>query len=194
MPGLNIHFAIGNRYLRKNKIKDKNKFYEGLAMPDLESNSKNSHYSGIQNNNDLVDYLENKVLLNKYLESNNVDSDYKIGEFLHLATDYLFFNKFIDKDYLNKVSYERFRKDLYYSYDIFDSELSDKYQVDFGVLKNRIEDCIKERKKQSGYESKEYYNILSEDKIEEFIEYVANLDLQEYATKIKESGHNVMPN
>lgn len=194
MPGLNIHFAIGNRYLQKNNIKDKNLFYEGLAKPDLESNSKDSHYSGIQNKNDLVDYLENKVLLNKYLEFNDIDSDYKIGEFLHLVTDYLFFNQFIDKNYLNKVSYERFRKDLYYSYDIFDSQLSNKYQVDYGKLKKKIDDCIKERKKQSDYVSKEYYNILSEDKIDEFIEYVADIDLQRYATKIKESGHNVMPN
>lgn len=105
MASFNIHLAVGKRYLEKtNIIKNEKDFYKGIIEPDLVSDKKTTHYTGTNDKSDLLKYLSLKVQLKEYLKNESTDSDYQKGVFLHLITDYLFFNTFFDNRLLAKLS------------------------------------------------------------------------------------------
>lgn len=194
MASFNIHLAVGKRYIEKTKIiKDEKEFYKGIIDPDLVNDKKESHYTGIQDKNDLLSYLSQKVQLNEYLKNESISSDYQKGVFLHLITDYLFFNNFFDYDYLSNISYSEFFKDLYYSYDITNDYLEEKYKIDYTEFLNQIKNNIEKDKKEKNTSNEIRTNILPFDNLDDFIEYVSNIDLEEYKNKIIEINKNILP-
>lgn len=193
MASFNIHLAVGKRYIEKSKsIENLNEFYKGIIEPDL-SDKKISHYTGLQDKTDLLNYLANKVQLNEYLNNNIIDSDYEKGVFLHLVTDYLFFNNFFDNNYLSSISYENFCKDLYYSYDITNEYLESKYKVDYTNFLELINNNINNDRKEKNVSDEIRKNILPQNKLDEFIEYVSNISLEKYKDKIIKANDNVLP-
>ena len=132
MASFGIHLAIGKRYCEKVGITDGVKdIYRGIIAPDLVENKVASHYGGAQIRGDLANNLPNKVLLTNFLTNEDIDTDYQKGVFLHLITDYLFFNDFFDKEFIACVSCLKFCEDLYYSYDLLDKYLIEKYSLDY---------------------------------------------------------------
>lgn len=193
MPGLHIHVAIGNKYKSKNKLRSDLDFDKGVVYPDLVDNRKASHYTGYQDKSNLLDYLENKVNLYEFLKNNDIDLDYNKGVFLHLITDYLFFNYFIDKEYLKNIGYDDFCKDLYYSYNLTNDYVYKKYSITFTVYKEEILQRIEEACAEKKMDDKEYQNILPKEKLDYFIDLMSSIDLDKYANKIKNAGKNVLP-
>lgn len=193
MPGFHIHVAIGNKYKNKNKILKSLDFDKGIVYPDLVSDKVVSHYTEYQDKNNLLKYLNNKVNLYEFLKSNDIGSDYNKGIFLHLITDYLFFNYFIDKEYLKRVSYDGFCKDLYYSYNLTNDYVYQKYNITFPVYKEEILQKIEEACVEKKMDDKEYLNILPKEKLDYFIDLMSSIDLDKYANKIKNEGKNVLP-
>ncbi len=193
MAGFHIHLAIAKRYAEKNNITDTKSLYKGSVDPDLVEDKSISHYSGKQDSTKLIDYLANKVLLYEYLKGHVVDNDYERGVFLHLITDYLFFNDLISKEYLREVAYAEFCKDLYTSYDMTNDYLIKTYDIDFGDLKDVLEDNIKKNKKDKRTENSMGNNILPLPKLDAFIEQVSDINLEDYESKIRESKENLLP-
>lgn len=193
MPGFHIHVAIGDKYKTKRKVLNKLDFDKGIIYPDLVEDEIISHYSAHQDKSNLLQYLENKVNLFLFVKDNDIDTDYNRGLFLHLITDYLFFNYFISKDYLKSINYDTFCKDLYYSYNLTNDYIFQKYNITFSVYKEEIIQKIKNARSEKKMDDKEYLNILPKEKLDYFIELVANIDLDKYANKIKKSGKNVLP-
>lgn len=195
MASFNIHLAVGIRYVEKQEtIKDIESFYKGIVDPDLADDKKASHYSGSRNKENILLYLENKVLLNEFLKKENIDTDYQKGIFLHLITDYLFFNNFFDKEYLKNISYEEFCKDLYYSYAKTNKYLEEKYKIDDSKYKEKINNNIKKDYKEKNASSEFGNNILPFSKLDEFIEYISDIDLIKYKDEIIKNNKNVLPN
>ncbi len=193
MPGFHIHVAIGSEHKKKYRILNAVEFDKGIVSPDLVKDKSVSHYTGYQDKNDLFQYLENKVNLYEFLKQNDISDDYKKGEFLHLATDYLFFNYFMDKEYLKRVDYNSFCKDLYYSYDITNDYLFQKYKIDFPVFKQEILKAISDSHIEKNVDDGAYLNILPIDKLDYFITMMGNMNLERYASKIKKLGKNCLP-
>lgn len=192
MPGFHIHVAIGNKYKNKNKISKSLDFDKGIVYPDLVEDGIASHYTGYQDKNNLLEYLNNKVNLYEFLKSNDIDSDYSKGLFLHLLTDYLFFNYFIDKEYLKNVNYDDFCKDLYYSYNLT-NYVYQKYNITFPIFKEEILQRIEKACAEKKMDDKEYMDILPKEKLDYFIDLMSSIDLDKYADKIKNAGKNVLP-
>ena len=114
MPSFAIHISVANEYMRKhvNEIKDVDGFILGTIEPDLVKDKKDksvTHYGPVSS----------QVHLRKYLESNEINSDFDKGYFLHLITDYIFYNKIIDIE----------AKDIYNDYDVLNKYLVEKYKV-----------------------------------------------------------------
>lgn len=197
MASINIHLAIAKKYAEKNhNIKNLEEFYIGAVAPDIASDKKLSHYTNTLNCNkeNLLDYLEKKVMLNKYLENYEITSDYNKGYFLHLITDYLFFNYFFDKNYLNNTTSQEFFNNLYFSYDFIENYLKEKYNFNYQFLPKEISieitNSINKAKKVKNYDSS---NILPFNKLDEFIEYVSNINLEKYRDKILANKKNILP-
>lgn len=186
MASYDIHLAVGKRYIEKNmNINNDKEFYNGVLAPDITDNKMISHYSDICVTDDLLESVEKKVNLSKYLDKNDINCDYNKGVFLHLITDYLFYNTFFDKEYIKNVKAEEFSKSLYNSYDVVKEDIRKKYGVNYKVF---LPDVAFDNKKVD-----KENNILDLDKLYQFIEYVSGIDLEKYSIKIIKSNHNVLP-
>ena len=193
MPGFNIHLAIGKRYIEKQKnkkdvIKNENSFYNGLVAPDLVTDKKISHYTTETNKNNLEKYLLEKVRLDLYLKDNKVETDFEKGVFLHLLTDYLFFNEFFEKEFIKNIDYQDFVRDLYYSYEMTNEYLNKKYNIDFSIFGDRLEKNIRKNKKEKKLEDsdlKEKKLIFSEKELDEFIEKISSINIKELENEIR---------
>lgn len=188
MPGFNIHLAIGKRYIEKQKniIKNENSFYNGLVAPDLVTDKKVSHYTAETNTSNLEKYLQGKVRLDLYLKENKVETDFEKGVFLHLFTDYLFFNEFFEKEYIRNTTYQDFVRDLYYSYEKTNDYLNKKYNIDFSIFGDRLIKNIEKNKKEKNLKEdmKNRKLIFSEKDLDEFIEKVSSINIDEVVMRL----------
>ena len=188
MPGFNIHLAIGKRYIEKQKniIKNENSFYNGLVAPDLVTDKKVSHYTAETNTSNLEKYLQGKVRLDLYLKENKVETDFEKGVFLHLFTDYLFFNEFFKKEYIRNTTYQDFVRDLYYSYEKTNDYLNKKYNIDFSIFGDRLIKNIEKNKKEKNLKEdmKNRKLIFSEKDLDEFIEKVSSINIDEVVMRL----------
>lgn len=194
MASLNIHLAIGKRYLEKNNsIKNEEEFYRGIIEPDIEIDKNKSHYTSCLDKTNLKYYLSKRTDLYKFLYENEIDNDYNLGIFIHLVTDYLFFNIFFENKYIESIDINSFNNDLYHSYDNTDEYIVNKYNLDFPYLEKSMNEA-KERarkKKNTIYENGK--DILPLDNLGNFITYVSEINIYKYKNKILKNKENVLP-
>lgn len=113
MPGYVIHVAVAQEYIKKRKIKGKEEieqFIKGSVAPDLVKPKSLSHYGKSPAYTSLKEFLLN----------NKLDTSFQKGFFLHLITDYLFYNYYLD-NYSKEFIYD--------DYDILNEDLIHKYDV-----------------------------------------------------------------
>ena len=121
MPGYVVHIAIAQEYLKKHCDKEqKEEFINGVIAPDLEEVKSKTHYGKSPAYTNLLEFLK----------SNEIESSFKRGYFLHLVTDYLFYNY-----YLTDFS----KPQIYDDYDFTNEFLIKKYEV---MLPNIIKDKV----------------------------------------------------
>lgn len=112
MAGFVIHLAIAQEHLKKSKRKEENEeqFIFGSVQPDFIMPKTASHYGATPEYTDLK----------KFLKNNDIESSIDRGRFLHLITDYLFYNH-----YLGHYPREELNDD----YDFANKQLVEKYNV-----------------------------------------------------------------
>ena len=112
MPGYVIHIATAQEYLRKhlNPKEEKEEFINGVIEPDLTKIKSQTHYGKSPAYTNLLEFLKDKKLENSFNK----------GYFLHLVTDYLFYNY-----YLTSFS----KPQIYDDYDMTNKFLISKYNV-----------------------------------------------------------------
>ena len=161
MAGYVIHLAIAEEYLRKHKdIKeDYEEFIKGVIYPDSVTDKSLTHY-GIKSS---------KVILKDFLQDNEINNSYMRGYFLHLITDYLFYNKYLEK----------FSKDIYNDYDILNKRLIEKYNV---VLPENIQNNV-------FYEDGET-KILTLELAIKIIDEISDLNLNAVEKEIRENSND----
>lgn len=135
MPSMAVHFAVGREFLKYNKIKDKESFRKGILEPDLlgllsQKDKEKAHFS--EKKDDLMSLrqkLETKVNLLMYLNMREINSDFERGYYLHLLTDYYFFNDFLFK---TKTQFNETIIDMKMLYDDYEKIAKDM-EENFGV-------------------------------------------------------------
>ena len=148
MPGYVIHLAIGKRYIEKNNIKDEENFLKGCIAPDLLDKSI-SHYGKKTDNPNFK----------RFLAENSLNSEYNQGYLLHLISDYLYYNK-----YLNRFV-DKFCDEIYHDYNKLNEMLIKKYNIEIP----------KEIQAMVGIEEGEP-NILNYESICKFIEAISSIN------------------
>ena len=149
MPGYVIHLSVGKIYLKKNKIYNVDEFKMGIIEPDLLSDKLQSHFGNSSSNPDLK----------KYIELNPTLNDFREGYFLHLLTDYLFYNRFL----------MHCSPDIYEDYDKLNLSIIKKYEIS-------IPDEVKKIVKYKNGNPK----ILDEKRIFKFIEAVGKINIRKF--------------
>lgn len=163
MPGYVIHLAVANEYVKKhpNEIKNLPDFFRGNISPDLTTKDKKgeTHYGE----------TSSVLYLRKYFEKNNLESDYSKGYFLHLVTDYIFYNKIL----------EYISKDIYNDYDILNRYLMEKYDV---KLIDEVKDNVLFKEGNT--------KILNRETAEKTIDIVSNYELKNIKEEILSTSFN----
>ena len=161
MAGYVIHLAIAEEYLKKHKDvkEDYDEFIKGVIYPDSVKDKSLTHY-GIKSS---------KVILKDFLQDNEINNSYMRGYFLHLITDYLFYNKYLEK----------FTKDIYNDYDILNKRLIEKYNV---VLPENIQNNV-------FYEDGET-KILTMELVIKIIDEISDLNLNAVEKEIRKNPND----
>lgn len=154
MPGYIIHLAIAEEYLRKHKnIEKKDDFIEGVIFPDSVKDKSETHYGAKSCYSNLFEFLKDK----------NLNTSFNKGYFLHLLTDYLFYNRYIDHT----------SKAIYNDYDILNKKLIDEYKIE---VPKRINDKI--------YFKDGKLVILTYEIVYKLIEDISDMDINDIASEV----------
>lgn len=156
MPGYVIHLAIAEMYLKKHndKKEDYNEFIEGVIYPDSTKIKSETHYGDKSSESNLYEFLKEHELKNSFEK----------GYFLHLLTDYLFYNRYIDT----------ISEKIYNDYDVLNDLLIEKYKV---VLPEKVKNQVLSKKG-------DLY-ILSMEILDRLIEDISNMDLDKVSEEVK---------
>lgn len=181
-----IHLAIAKKYLEKHKNINWDDFIAGTLYPDVDSDNDATHYTDKIRGKDNVSHVRGKVNLYAFLKEHESLDDFELGWFLHLVTDYLFFEECFTNDYLLGISYEEFCKELYHAYYCVNLYLEEKYNLNREYYYKAYPDAY-----YSGIPYEEC--ILPRKTVDNFIERVDKIDLNAYIEKIKENKINIKP-
>ncbi|MDE6142360.1 MAG: hypothetical protein K2G03_07120, partial [Bacilli bacterium] len=181
-----IHLAIAKKFLEKNTDINRDDFIAGTLYPDADLDNDSTHYTDKNRGSDNVSHVRGKVNLYAFLLEHESLNAFELGWFLHLVTDYLFFEECFTESYLLSVTYEEFCKELYHAYYCVNLYLEEKYKLDreryYKAYPNAYypgipyEDCL-----------------LSKETVDNFIDLVDKIDIDKYIEKIKEKKINVKP-
>lgn len=147
MPGYVIHLAVGKVYSKENNIDNIESFEKGIIAPDLVKDKRKSHYGPSSSNPDLNGYLRARRIRNAFDE----------GYFLHLVTDYLFYNKFLNS----------WNEHIYDDYDRLNERIIKKYNI---VIPKELVEVVKTKDGE--------LELLSEEEIYRFIDIVGKINIR----------------
>ena len=154
MPGYIIHLAIAEEYLRKHgNIEEKENFIEGVIYPDSVKDKSETHYGAKSCYSNLFEFLKDR----------KIDNSFDRGYFLHLLTDYLFYNRYIDHT----------SKDIYNDYDILNKKLIEKYNID-----------VPEKIKNKMYFKEGDLLILTYEIVNRLIKDISEMDIDEISIEV----------
>lgn len=163
MAGYVIHLAIGQEYLKKHpEIKNKEEFLEGIIYPDLVQDKSTTHF-GID---------ARRTSLQRFLRAKSINTPRDLGHFLHLVTDYYFYNQ-----YLKDVNWEEVGNKLYNDYDVLNEHLIKQYNI---IVPANVRECVK-------FKSGDL-NYLTTSGITDFIKRISSLDLVKLKSDIQTRG------
>lgn len=159
MPGYVIHLAIAEEYLKKHKNnhEDYHQFIEGVIFPDSVTDKSLTHFGKKSSKSNLFNFLE----------ENKLENSFQRGYFLHLLTDYLFYNKYIDT----------MTDDMYNDYDLLNEMLIQKYKV---ILPEKIKEFV-------FFKNNGSLKILSPALVEKIIKEISDMNLYAIEKDIKEN-------
>ena len=152
MPGYVIHLAVGKVYSQNNEINDLERFKEGIIAPDIEEDKSKSHYGP----------YSSSPGLNEFLEKQGIKDSYNEGYFLHLLTDYLFYNKYLEK----------WEQSIYDDYDIINENIIKRYEIE---IPSQVQEKVKFKQGN--------LSILNEDDIYKFIDFVGKINVRQIVSK-----------
>lgn len=186
MASSSIHLAVAKKYLELNNfLFNERQVLKGTLYPDSVKDKSVSHYTDLNRGTDNISHLKGKVNLFSFLNEHENLNDFERGWFLHLITDYLFFDECFTREYLLSHSYEEFRQDLYFSYDSLYNYIVKKYDI-------RLEDF-------TDYTDQIFLGtgfkecLFTKEMIDNFILRVSRIDVDNYIKKIKLVKKNIKP-
>jgi len=160
-------------------------FIKGNLAPDLVEDRVASHYTKKIYLENLSQILKNKIGFDDYLKTAKIDNDYEKGYFLHLLSDYKFYNNFFDKNYIEHTIYQEFKKDLYYRYNLIHNYLINNYDINYYPFENEIRKRIIASQNDANYNGEMRLNIISNKQLDDFINAILQKNITRYLSELK---------
>ena len=132
MPGIAIHLAAANEYIKNHPEEDKVDFLRGAIAPDYVEDTDISHHSKDSIRNNGLSFLLGKVVLKDCLPDFDFSTAYGRGYFYHLVTDHEFYRMLAkDEERFARMTYAELKEKLYHDYSATGKLLKDRYRVVF---------------------------------------------------------------
>lgn len=180
MASLMIHLIIAEKYCKLHSVENENEFIMGNLAPDMVEDKEQAHYVEDIDHKSYMDAVLNRVNLEKFCHYNILSSDYTKGFFLHLITDYIFYNQ-----YMSKISILK-EMDKNYEYAFVREYVYDEFDKLTGVLQKKYPDIntdiLPPRSKIAINKPLELFN---ENTVDNIIDFCANLNLTETFESVK---------
>lgn len=178
MANLTVHIAVAQEWAKAHNIVASDDFIYGAVAPDLlsivDKKDGNFHYGHNFNSKSLKEYYLNKVDLGYYVCCNGITTDYDLGYFLHLVTDYYFYIKFLNLNDIDKYG-DNFKSMLFETYDATLPFVNNFYKVNYDNSHPQLK-YVKDK-----YENAEVgdykFVLYDNEKIKNFIDEIAHIDL-----------------
>ncbi len=129
MACLAMHLAIAKKYLEYNQNENPDNIIRGSFLPDVAEDKVISHYGKKIKINSIKDMLYSKVDMIKCANSTNLEDSLSRGVFLHLLTDFLFYN-FVYSKGIDDISPSEIGKLMYKDYDFVTKYIIENYKID----------------------------------------------------------------
>lgn len=130
MPGLTIHLAAANEYLKNHPEEDAEEFKRGAIAPDYVPDTDISHHSKENIRNNGLSFLMGKVVLKDCLPDFDFNTAFGRGYFFHLITDHeCYFALAKDEERFRAMTYAELKEKLYHDYAATHVYLKKKYDV-----------------------------------------------------------------
>ncbi len=185
MACMSLHLAIAKQYLENHKTLSAREVIKGTIYPDSIKGDDKTHYTNPFRGCDNVSHVKGKVNLYAFLKEHESLNAFELGWFLHLVTDYLFFQECFTEEYLLSRTYQEFCTELYHTYSFVNLYMEEKYNI----TKEDFKDYPSEYYPGIFYED----CILSKERIDTFIKRVSSIDLFTYIVKIRNRKENCKP-
>ena len=176
MASYSIHLAIANEYLKKHLNENKNSFIKGTIDVDDNPNKIKTHYTKTTNTDNLRYFLDNSIILSEYIKEHHLTTSYDKGYFLHLVTDYYFYTKFLDTNWIEKIDFKTYKEVIYHDYQATNNYINQKYKVTYPKRIQKYNISIKEKP-----------IILTYHAIDNFIKEMAAHNLETIYKKIQKN-------
>ena len=133
MASIMMHLVVAEKYLEKHKDEDRVPFLRGTIEPDvdierreLHKEKKGTHYGRRVFGSSVYELMNTKVDLAVFLKSNNIDTSYNRGVFLHLIFDDMFFRLVYEPEYEN-IPWQKVVADRFDDYACINYYIENKY-------------------------------------------------------------------
>jgi len=170
MPGITIHLAAANEYLKNHPDENKEEFIKGSIAPDFTGDSAKSHHSNSDIFDSAICFLRGKVNLRECLADFDINTSFGRGYFYHLITDDRFYSSLaVDEQQFDSMNYEELKNKLYHDYAVTNSFFKDKYRV-----------VMPEAVKKYDVNKTGELSIIDLDKVCDMVEELGLLNLNKY--------------
>ena len=176
MPGINIHLAAVEEYLKLHPLERRNDFILGSIAPDLTDTDETHHpLPGFETN--AYTFLVGKVNLKECLPDFDISTSFGKGYFFHLITDYEFYTGMAagKEDLYRNTDYREFKAKLYHDYESLNDKKKKKYNIKFP-----------EAVKEWNISSLDVPLIIDINYVEKLISRLAHVDLLQYKNSVEQ--------
>ena len=187
MASLILHEIIGELYCEKNNIPDKEDFLSGNIAPDiLPTDKEANHYTSKKSFTTYLDAIKGRVNLSNFCRVDNINTSYKKGYFLHLVTDYIFYERLIINnekfaDFINSP-YPHSSQKMYKDYERVAYFVCNNYpNIDISKLPSFATPILEEP-----------MTLFTNEEISNLIEICSNIDIDKLYKEISNNNYQTL--
>ena len=179
-----LHLLIAEEYCKRHGIEQVDTFLTGAILPDIQQDKVSSHYGVKKRPTSVKEALEYKIDIVKCVESIDFNKDSDRSVFLHLLTDYIYYN-YLYKESLEVSNMAKLIKDIDNDAGVMTNEILAKYSFNIPEEFNYL--LVPKRNNGS-------YVLFPEDKVDNFVEVLSTMDLDQAKNEIIVNANDFIAN